>query len=230
MGIYAETADVQLPDLPGDGAGNAVDNAEKISFSLLWKSAFATLKGHWGSGVLACLVPTFIQMAANAIPFVCLISGILLFPLTVGVMLFFLRLVRQENPRVEAVFEPFRQYGRMLWGYFRVLIFVFLHFLLLIIPGYVAMLRYSMTYYIMLDDPACSVKDAMIMSREIMYGHKWRLFGYMLLLLLIVTPIGILTLGIAFFWIAPFVQAFLVNFYEKVRREYEVRIVPGQAE
>ena len=109
-----------------------------ITFSEICKYAWATIKGHWGSAILACLVPMFIGMAANTIPFVNLVSGILLFPLTVGVMLFFLRLMRRENPKVESVFEPFRQYGRMLWGYFRVLIFVLLHFLLLIIPGYVA--------------------------------------------------------------------------------------------
>ena len=226
MENHAESVADQLPCLPDNGE----NSLEKISFALLWKAARTSLKGHWGSGVLACLVPIFIQMAANAIPLVCLISGILLFPLTVGVMLFFLRLVRQENPRVESVFEPFRQYGRMLWGYFRVLIFIFLHFLLLIIPGYVAMLRYGVTYYVMLDDPACSVKDAMIMSREIMYGHKWQLLGYMLLLLLIALPIGILTLGIAFFWIAPFVQAFCANFYERVRREYEFKQAQTLAE
>ena len=117
-----------------------------ITFSVLCKFAWSTLKGHWGGAVLAFLVPMFIGMAANAIPFAALVSGILLFPLNVGVMLFFLRLVRGENPKVESVFEPFRQYGRMLWGYFRVAIFVFLHFLLLIIPGYVALIRYSMTY------------------------------------------------------------------------------------
>ena len=98
MENHAESVADQLPCLPDNGE----NSLEKISFALLWKAAFASLKGHWGSGVLACLVPIFIQMAANAIPLVCLISGILLFPLTVGVMLFFLRLVRQENPRVES--------------------------------------------------------------------------------------------------------------------------------
>lgn len=213
--------EVQMPVDPAVvSSGNNIDCT--VSFSLLWKAASELLKGHWGGSILACLVPMIIAMAVNQIPFAVIVSGILLFPLTVGIMLFFLRLVRSENPRVEAVFEPFRQYGRMLWGYLRVTIFVFLHFLLLIIPGYVALLRYSMTYYVMLDDPACTVREAMIMSRELMYGHKWQLFGYMMLLWLIAIPVGVFTLGIGLLWYAPFVQTFTAVFYEKLRRKYEL--------
>ena len=171
-----------------------------------------------------------ITMAVNQIPFAVLVSGIFLFPLTVGVMLFFLRLVRSENPRVESVFEPVRQYWRMIWGYLRVLIFILLHFLLLIIPGYVALLRYSMTYYVMLDHPACTVKEAMIMSRELMYGHKWQMFGYMLLLWLIAIPVAVFTLGIGILWYAPFIQTFTAVYYEKLRRQYELKQSAVQSE
>ena len=199
----------------------AVTPAPTFSFAGIWKAARQSLKGHWGSGILACLVPFFIGMAVQMIPFVSLVSGILLFPLTIGVMLFFLRLVRNEKNRVEAVFEPFRQYWRMLWGYFRVVIFVVLHFLLLIIPGYVAIFRYSMTYYIMLDNPDMSVRNAMILSREMMFGHKMQLLGYSLLLTLIGIPILIFTLGIGMLWYAPFVQTFCAHYYEHIRCMYE---------
>ena len=201
---------------------NSADIDCTVSFSVIWKAASASLKGHWGGSILACLVPMIITAAVNQIPFIMLVSGIFLFPLTVGGMLYFLRLVRSENPRVEAVFEPFRQYWRMIWGYLRVMIFVFLHFLMLIIPGYVALLRYSVTYYVMLDDPACTAREAMIRSRELMYGHKWQFFGYMLLLWLIGIPIGIFTLGIGLLWYAPFVQTFTAIFYEKIRLKYEL--------
>ena len=201
-----------------------------ITFGEICRYAWAALKGHWGGAILASLVPMFIGMAANSIPFVCFVSGILLFPLTVGVMLFFLRLMRRENPKVESVFEPFRQYGRMLWGYFRVLIFILLHFLLLIIPGYIAFFRYSMTYYVMLDNPECSVREAMIASREIMYGHKWQMFGYMLLLFLIAIPITLFTLGIGMIWFAPFVQAFCARYYDMLQQKYTLKQSAMQAE
>ena len=199
---------------------SAADDAVVHSFGGFWKAARRTLKGQWGSAILASLVPFFITMAVQAIPIVSIFSPLLLFPLTVGVMLYFLRVVRKEPTRVEAVFEPCRQYWRMLWGYLRVIIFVLLHFLLLIIPGYVAMARYSMTYYIMLDDPDISVRDAMILSREMMYGHKWQLFGYGLLLTLIGLIVLIFTLGIGMLWYAPFMQTFFAHYYEYLRQSY----------
>ena len=214
-------AETQMMVNPVSG-GNTENMDCSISFSTVWKAASLSLKGHWGSSILACLVSVIIMMAANQIPFAAVFSGIFLFPLTVGVMLFFLRLIRRENPRVEAVFEPFQQYWRMIRGYLRVFVFVLLHFLMLIIPGYVALLRYSMTYYVMLDNPECTAREAMIMSRDIMYGHKWRLFGYMILLWLIAIPITILTLGIGMLWYAAFVQTFTAVFYEKIRRKYEL--------
>ena len=207
-----QTVDEQIP---------VPDNT--ISFAAIWKSAAASLKGHWGISILAFLLPLLIGAAANMLPFAALISGLLLFPLNVGVMLYFLRLVRSENPKVESTFEPFRQYGRMLWGYIRVAIFILLHFLMLIIPGYVAVFRYSMTYYIMLDNPDFPVRDAMIRSREIMYGHKWQMFGYMMLLFLIGIPVLFLTLGIAGFWYGPFVQAFAARYYDLLCKEYELK-------
>ena len=217
-GSGTENSDMQLIRTAAEKS-----DAGKVSFSAIAEFAHTSLVKHWLGGILACLIPAVLGFFVNLIPLIGWLSGILLFPFTVGVMLFFLRMVRQESPRVEDIFEPFRQYGRMLWGYFRVLIFVFLHFLLLIIPGYVAVLRYSMTYYVMLDDPTCSVKDAMIMSREIMYGYKWRFFCYMLLLFLIGIPVGILTLGLGFLWYGPFVQAFCARFYDLVHRAYELK-------
>ncbi|MBE6403376.1 MAG: DUF975 family protein [Lentisphaerae bacterium] len=224
MDVNAETQ-VAVNSVPENGNPDCT-----ISFSILWKAASASLKGHWGSSILACLVAMIITMAVNQIPFAVLVSGIFLFPLTVGVMLFFLRLVRSENPRVESVFEPFRQYWRMIWGYLRVFIFILLHFLLLIIPGYVALLRYSMTYYVMLDHPACTVKEAMIMSRELMYGHKWQMFGYMLLLWLIAIPVAVFTLGIGILWYAPFIHTFTAVYYEKLRQQYELKQSAVQSE
>ena len=56
-----------------------------------------------------------------------------------------------------------------------------------------------MTYYLLLDHPDYTVKQAMTESCEITYGYKWRLFGYGLLLSLIIgIPAILLLLG----WIA----------------------------
>ena len=188
-------------------------------FSELAKSSWNALKGKWGITIGSLFIAFCILAAAQYIPVLGLFSGILLFPLTVGTTLLLLRVVRDEQPLdIGTIFQPFDQYLRYIWAYIRIFIFCLLWTLLLIIPGIIAGIRYSMTIYIMLDDPQCSVKDAMTESSAIMYGHKWQFFGYSILLSLIFF-FGILcTLGIGLFWLAPWAGSFMASFYESIRR------------
>ena len=91
--------------------------------------------------------------------------------------------------------------------------------LLLIIPGIWMMLRLSMVPYILRDYPELGANAAMRMSVDMMAGHKWKLFCLWL------SFIGwgllcILTLGIGYFWLAPYMQQTETNFYEEVKAEY----------
>ena len=188
-------------------------------FSELAKNSWKALNGKWGITIGSLFIAFCILAAAQHIPILGLFSGILLFPLNVGTLLLMLRVVRDEQPLdIGIIFQPFNQYLRYIWAYIRIFIFCLLWTLLLIIPGIIAGIRYSMTIYIMLDDPQCSVKDAMTESSAIMYGHKWQFFGYSILLSLIIF-FGILcTLGIGLFWIAPWAGSFMASFYESIRR------------
>ena len=193
------------------------------SFSELAKNSWLALKGKWGVTIGTLFVAFCIQAAAQYIPVLGLFSGILLFPLNVGTLLLMLRVVRDEQPLdIGTIFQPFDQYLRYIWAYIRLFIFCLLWTLLLIIPGIIAGIRYSMTIYIMLDDPQCSAKDAMTESIAIMYGHKWQFFGYTLLFSLI-SFVGVLcTLGIGLFWLIPWAGSFMASFYESVRRRPEM--------
>ena len=75
MDVNAETQ-VAVNSVPENGNPDCT-----ISFSILWKAASASLKGHWGSSILACLVAMIITMAVNQIPFAVLVSGIFFFRL-----------------------------------------------------------------------------------------------------------------------------------------------------
>ena len=96
-------------------------------------------------------------------------------------------------------------------------IFTFLWTLLLIIPGIIAGIRYSMTIYIMLDKPEYTAKEAMTESIQIMKGHKMQLFGYSLLFCLIMFSGTILTLGIGLIWLIPWSASFMASFYDSIR-------------
>lgn len=193
--------------------------AQGSCFSALAKNSWIALKGKWGITIGAFLIAVFIQAAANYIPVVGSLSGWFLFPLTAGCMLFMLRVIRNEQPlEVGVIFEPFSQYWRYVWANLRMGIFIFLWMLLLIVPGIIAGIRYSMTVYIMLDNPQCTVKEAMTESSAVMYGHKWQFFGYSLLFSLIFFLGTVCTLGIGLFWLIPWSASFMASFYDSVRR------------
>jgi uncharacterized membrane protein len=94
-------------------------------------------------------------------------------------------------------------------------LFIFLWTLLFIIPGIIAAYRYSMTSYILLENPDMPVMDAIRRSKEMMDGNKGRLFcldisfiGWWLLC--------ILTCGLGFLWLYPYMNAATVAFYNEV--------------
>ena len=217
---------------------------ENLSFGALAGHAQRSLSGKWGVSIGALLLVTLAGILVThilpAITFVAYLrcveephilvarllsqlvqslGGFLIFPLQVGfTFLFFCTIIRGETPSIGMIFRPFSQYGRYLWGYIRICFFVFLWSLLFIIPGIVATLRYSMTYYIMLDHPEYSVKEAMKESCAITRGFKWRIFGYGLLLGLIGIPVIVLTLGLGVLWFLPWSSAFYASIYESLRR------------
>ena len=191
---------------------------QTVCFSSLAKSSWHALSGKWGITVGTFLIALLIQAAANYVPVLGAFSGVLLFPLTAGVMLFMLRVVRNEQPLdIGLIFNPFSQYWRFVWGNLRMGIFTLLWTLLLIIPGIIAGIRYSMTIYIMLDKPEYTAKEAMTESIQIMKGHKMQLFGYSLLFCLIMFFGTILTLGIGLIWLIPWSASFMASFYDSIR-------------
>jgi uncharacterized membrane protein len=98
-------------------------------------------------------------------------------------------------------------------------VFILLWMLLLIIPGIIAALSYSMTFYIIADDETMDAMEAIDKSKAMMDGYKWKYFclalrfvGWALLC--------ILTLGIGFFWLMPYMQVTNAKFYEDVKANY----------
>ncbi len=94
-------------------------------------------------------------------------------------------------------------------------IFITLWMLLCIIPGFVKMLSYSMSYYISLDNPEKSALECITASKELMKGHKWQLFCLMF------SYIGwiilcVLTLGILSFWVNPKMEQAKYQFYKEI--------------
>jgi uncharacterized membrane protein len=95
-------------------------------------------------------------------------------------------------------------------------IFIILWTLLLIIPGIIMSLAYSMTFYILADNPDINPIDAIRKSREMMYGYKWKIFCLNLRF------IGwgflcIFTMGIGLLWLLPYMSVSFAKFYEEAK-------------
>lgn len=181
-----------------------------------------SLRGAWGMAVLVTLLYTVIGAAVGNIPIVGVIAGIILSgPLMYGIYAYFLRTYRGERPELPVMFSGFQHFGSTLVLYIISSILIFLWSLLLIIPGIIAALRYSMAYFILHDNPGMSGLDAIRASTQMMRGYKGKLF------LLYLSFIGwallcVLTLGIGFLWLMPYMNTSLAAFYDqlKSRQQY----------
>lgn len=87
--------------------------------------------------------------------------------------------------------------------------------LLLLIPGIVKSYSYAMTSYILADNPALSPSEAIRQSELIMKGNKMRLFCLHFSFLLW-SLLSVMTLGIGFLWLTPYMNASTAAFYREV--------------
>ena len=180
-------------------------------------AAREALRGQWGMAVLVTFVYLAIFTAISMIPVVNNIAPLLLGgAFAYGLYAYFLQVSRGNRPELGVMFVGFRRYGTTLALYLLTTLFVLLWTLLLIVPGIIAGLRYSMAYFVLLEHPGMSALDAIRRSKELMDGHKMQLF------LLQLSFIGwallcVLTLGIGFLWLAPYMQTSMAAFYERLK-------------
>lgn len=99
---------------------------------------------------------------------------------TLGLTVFFLNLSRRRPAEPDQVFSGFEQFFKALGLTFVMGIFVFLWSLLFVIPGIIAMLRYSQAFYILADDPSKPIMQCIRESKLMMMGNKGKLFCLML--------------------------------------------------
>jgi len=76
-----------------------------------------------------------------------------------------------------------------------------------------------MAFYIISDNPEIGAMEAIRKSKEMMRGFRWKLFclnlsfiGWVLLC--------VLTLGIGFLWLQPYMNASFANFYQNLKEVY----------
>jgi uncharacterized membrane protein len=188
----------------------------------LMKAARESLKGKWALAIGTFFVYTLFTTAPGSVEsrgsfptFSSLLTLIFGGPFALGAAIFSLNLSRGREARFEHIFLGFTRFTTALVAYLLMLLYVFLWALLLIIPGIIAGLGYSMTFYIIADDPLIKPEDALWKSKTMMNGHKLKLF-YLCLRFFLLALLCILTLGIGFLWLIPYVHVTMAKFYDDV--------------
>lgn len=194
-----------------------IERSKLKANSDLRAAARAQLKGNWGTAVLALLVMILIVGASACTGIGPIIIG---GPFALGLYIFYIKMARNESPKIENIFDGFKRFGSSLALYIVIAIFTYLWMLLFIIPGIIAALRYSLAYFVLNDNPEMGAMEALRKSKELMQGQKGKLF------LLYLSFIGwwflsMFTLFIGLLWLAPYMQVSLANFYEDVKNAHE---------
>jgi uncharacterized membrane protein len=207
----------------------------------LKKEAKQQLKGQWGRAALVTLlfaviyylIPMIIEInlsggfeawldetevSTGATASTFLITLVLL-PLYIGYLWTFLSVIRTGKAiNFSGLVQGFSEislYLKILGTYIVMMVYMFLWFLLFIIPGIIKAIAYSQVYFVLKDNPEIGINAAITKSRKLMHGYKWKYFvlqlsfiGWIILCLL--------SLGIGFLWLSPYLSASNAAFYNEL--------------
>ncbi len=95
---------------------------------------------------------------------------------TLGFAKYNLNLVDDKDPKLKDIFSQYDRLGTGFGMQFFRILFITLWSLLLVIPGIIATYSYSMTAYILCENPQMTAREAIKKSKELMKGNRWRLF------------------------------------------------------
>ncbi|MDR2194145.1 MAG: DUF975 family protein [Treponema sp.] len=214
-------------------SNHALRNSAKEQLHGVWKKmAFAFFV------VFLIYIPLYIstvlnQLYADVAVFSILyavfsiIYMIIVGPFCLGFAGYFLKRIRGEDIYTKNIFDGFKQFSRGFVLMLLTYIFTLLWTLVLIIPGILKSLSYSMAFFILYDNPEMKPNQALKESCRMMKGYRGKLFclafsfiGWLLL--------SVITLGIGLFWLYPYMCMSIANFYENLKTNQKDKRTEGQ--
>jgi uncharacterized membrane protein len=149
-----------------------------------------------------------------------LVTVLVILPLSVGVVRWYIRARETANPRTNLCFSPFKKgvYGSTTWSmlYYR---FWEQFFMTVFFPvGIVKHYSYGMIPYILADNPTIGARRALKLSKDMTRGHKLDIFvldlsflGWYL--------IGFFACCIGMYAVIPYVHATKAELYDVLKKE-----------
>jgi len=176
----------------------------KNSIGTLYSRAMKALAGNWGRLVVAAIL---YAVATQIVGLICqpwretsqtrigtwfsaaAISLLVTGPILLGITTFCLSLARGVRPSFSLLLTGFRLPLLSIGTELLRTLFVMLWMLLLIVPGIMATFSYALTFYLIADNPSLTPLAAIRSSKQMMRGHRWKLF-------LIYLPWWVLTMAL----------------------------------
>jgi uncharacterized membrane protein len=199
-----------------------MNTLSKTENKVLMTQAREALRGKWGVAIGGVVVYAILVFGFSFIPTGGeIVSYLLEGVLALGLAGFGLSLSRKQDVKVLDIFNE--KFWVSLGAWLLQLLFIVLWALLLIIPGIIALYSYALTYYILVDNKEMGIQEAIQKSKEMMQGNKWKLaclegrfIGWGLLC--------ILSLGIGFLWLCPYMMISYAQFYDDIKEQNESAI------
>ena len=136
-------------------------------------------------------------------------------PISLGYLNANIKLIKGEEINIGDLFGQMHLFGKSIWLNIQISVFTTLWSLLFFIPGIIKSLSYSAAKYILIANPELSAGEALEKSMKLMDGHKMELFFLQLSFILWEILIAI-TFGVAGFYVIPYMNATMANFYIKI--------------
>lgn len=145
---------------------------------------------------------------------------IILLPITIGLIHFFIKFVKTNEIDKNVLFEHYSEFWKIVGTMLLVDILIIFGAICFIVPGIILAFSYSLVPYLIVERKDLTITQTLELSRKMMYGHKLDSFvlalsflGWILL--------SVLTLGILLIWLYPYMETTMTKFYLDIIENYE---------
>lgn len=182
------------------------------------------LRGKWSEVVMVSLIYFVIMIVASSLTafsvFMNILGTLAIAPVYIGFNRYFLDIKAGIVGDYNVLFRWFKEgYPRIVLVYFMLLVYTLLWTCLLIVPGIIKSIAYSQTFFIMATDDEITPSAAIRKSENMMRGYKMK---YFLLNLRFIgwSLLAVLTFGIGFIWLLPYMTTTMAGFYNDLKENY----------
>jgi len=206
------------------------------------ENARLNLKGNWKVAILSSFVYSMLSLIQEFMPEsssrwfsigTTIYNSLFIF----GYTAIMLHIVRGEKAEFIEMFTEYKRFFKGLGIMLVMTIYTILWSLLLVIPGIVAAIKYSMTFYIWVDNPDIGIDEAISESIEITEGHKLEIFKLVLsfigwIALILVPDLLVkffapqyfgLIMSIGMIVLSPYIEVSMATLYTRLVNERQNR-------